>query len=337
MIRKKTVMILLSVFILTCSVPGTSIQVYANSDETVKTAFKNYIGTVLIPQYGLLLTNTVESTSSSNWTEADLEGLLSATIMDFDNDGQLEMMTVRFADYNGEGGIQTLFLEMYEYQDSGEVSVQAQKNMGISGYSFGSIGYRQKCIFTYTYQDNTYIGIDNYMYANESVVTLSVFEYGKGELQEVIVPHTSEVVYRTTFDYVGGVGYQLQGYGDICVRYAEIEPDDPLSCGNWNWDKMYSEDTDPVLSEEEKEEYMDSYKSFLEKYGLQASDERIGMSQNGSFIPRSGAFETAPDIYRSLEGNIIFLSGIYTDQGADNTIKQLTKVDYQGSLDEFRN
>lgn len=82
---------------------------------------------------------------------------------------------------------------------------------------------------------------------------------------------------------------------------------------------------------------MDSYKSFLEKYGLQASDERIGMSQNGSFIPRSGAFETAPDIYRSLEGNIIFLSGIYTDQGADNTIKQLTKVDYQGSLDEFRN
>ena len=54
MIRKKTVMILLSVFILTCSVPGTSIQVYANSDETVKTAFKNYIGTVLIPQYGLL-------------------------------------------------------------------------------------------------------------------------------------------------------------------------------------------------------------------------------------------------------------------------------------------
>ena len=102
MIRKKTVMILLSVFILTCSVPGTSIQVYANSDETVKTAFKNYIGTVLIPQYGLLLTNTVESTSSNNWTEADLEGLLSATIMDFDNDGQLEMMTVRFADYNGE-------------------------------------------------------------------------------------------------------------------------------------------------------------------------------------------------------------------------------------------
>ena len=73
MIRKKTVMILLSVLILTCSVPGTSIQVYANSDETVKTAFKNYIGTVLIPQYGLLLTNTVESTSSNNWTEADLE------------------------------------------------------------------------------------------------------------------------------------------------------------------------------------------------------------------------------------------------------------------------
>ena len=37
-IRKKTVMVSLGVFILRCSVPGTSIQVYANSDETVKSS-----------------------------------------------------------------------------------------------------------------------------------------------------------------------------------------------------------------------------------------------------------------------------------------------------------
>lgn len=154
----------------------------------------------------------------------------------------------------------------------------------------------------------------------------------------MIVPHTNEVVTRTTFDYIGGAGYQMAGNGDIYVRYTNNEPQNPLDCSRWAWKKMYAEETDPLLTEQDKEEYMDAYRMFLEKYGLKAEDERIGMSENGKFVVRNetDAFETAPNIYNSIEGNITFLSGMYTDQGADSTVKLLLKEDCQGSLDEMR-
>ena len=104
-------------------------------------------------------------------------------------------------------------------------------------------------------------------------------------------------------------------------------------------EKKYLSEIDPFLTDADKEEYMNSYKELLANLGLQAEDERIGMSQNGRLISSNEveAFETAPDIYSPLEGEITFLSGIYTSWGNDYTVKQLTKCDYQGSLDEFRN
>lgn len=340
MIRKRFVLTVLGGLALACVVHHISLPVYAESDEKIRTAFENYISGTLVPMYGVLQTDTVESTKEFNWTAEDFSGLLSASVMDFDSDGQLELLTVQFSNYDSyqEKGIQTMYLVMYEYQDSGEITVSAQRNLDINGYSYASIGYRQICIFTYKYQGETYIGIDNYMYANGVMVTLSVFEYGKSGFQEMIVPHTNEVVTQTTFDYIGGVGYEMAGIGDIYVRYANNEPSDPLSCERWAWEKMYAEETDPLLTDQDKEEYMNTYRMLMGKYGLQAEDERIGMSENGKFVVRSeiDAFETAPNIYSAIEGDITFLSGMYTDQGTDSTVKLLLKADYQGSLDEMR-
>lgn len=339
-IRKKLVVAVIGELVLTVLMQYIPQNIYAKSDKTVKTAFENYVSGTLVPMYGVLQTDTVESTKDYDWTAEDFRGLLSASVMDFDSDGQLELLTVQFSNYDSyQGkGIQDMYLEMYEYQDSGEIAVSAQKNLDINGYSYASIGYYQTCIFTYEYQGETYIGIDHYTYANGSIVTLSVLEYGKSGFEEMIVPHTNEVVTRTTFDYIGGAGYQMAGNGDIYVRYTNNEPQNPLDCSRWAWKKMYAEETDPLLTEQDKEEYMDAYRMFLEKYGLKAEDERIGMSENGKFVVRNetDAFETAPNIYNSIEGNITFLSGMYTDQGADSTVKLLLKEDCQGSLDEMR-
>ena len=338
--RKKSAVVVLGGLFLAIVMQNHSTTVYAKSEDTVRAAFENYIRETLVPQYGVLQTNMAESNPSHNWTEEDLCGILSANIMDFDDDGQVELLTVRLADYSEDNGAQPLFWEMYEYQDSGEIAINALKNMSIRNfYSYRGIGYHQNCIFVYKYQGETYIGIDSYLYGNASDVTVSVFEYGKGKLEEIVVPHTSEVLYWATFDYVGGAGYELMGSLDVFVRYAENEPQNPLSCSGWSWKKKYLIEVDPFLTDADKEEFMNSYKELLANLGLQAEDERIGMSQNGRFISRDEveAFETAPDIYSALEGEITFLSGIYTSWGNDYTVKQLTKYDYQGSLDEFRN
>lgn len=185
-IRKKLVVAVIGELVLTVLMQYIPQNIYAKSDKTVKTAFENYVSGTLVPMYGVLQTDTVESTKDYDWTAEDFRGLLSASVMDFDSDGQLELLTVQFSNYDSyQGkGIQDMYLEMYEYQDSGEIAVSAQKNLDINGYSYASIGYYQTCIFTYEYQGETYIGIDHYTYANGSIVTLSVLEYGKSGFEE---------------------------------------------------------------------------------------------------------------------------------------------------------
>lgn len=54
----------------------------------------------------------------------------------------------------------------------------------------------------------------------------------------------------------------MAGNGDIYVRYTNNEPQNPLDCSRWAWKKMYAEETDPLLTEQDKEEYMDAYRMF---------------------------------------------------------------------------
>lgn len=318
---------------------GVSETAYAASKDEIEEVFWNYVDETLIPQYGVMNIRTEEADQEDNWKENDFHGLLSATIKDFDNDEQPEMLTVQFSDYSEEKGVSGICLVMYEYQDSGEITTGASKKMDISGYTWRSIGYRQTSVFTYEYQGETYIALDNYWKANESIVTVSFFQYGKSGFEEMFVPHTDQSVYRAKFDYAGGVGYQVQGIGDIYVRNAESEPGNPLFCGDdWDYVLKFTYETDPDLTEEEQKEYMDTYRNLLESHGLKAEDERIGMSQNGGWteLAEGELLETAPDIYTAEEGDITFISAIYTDRGSERDKKQLFKKDYQKTLDKFR-
>lgn len=337
-IGKKSLAVIVMCIILG-RIVGIPETLYAASDEEAEDAFWNYVYSTLLPQYGIMNIHTTEADQADNWQEKDFHGLLSATIKDFDNDGQQEMLTVQFSDYSEEKGVRGICLTMYEYQDSGEITLGASKKMDISGYTWNSIGYRQNSVFTYVYQGETYIALDNYLRANECIVTISFFQYGKSGFEEMIVPHTDQSVYRAKFDYAGGAGYQAQGNGDRYVRSAESEPDNPLFCGDtWDYILKFSYETDPDLTKEEQKEYMDTYRNLLESHGLKAEDERIGMSQNSGWseLAEGQLFETAPDIYTAVEGDITFISAIYTDRGSNRDTKQLFKKDYQETLDKFR-
>lgn len=328
MTRRK--MIWLIGFVLVCAAEHHPLTVQAESNQVLRDAYTSYIRDTLVPLYGVLETDTAEPEDSS-----DPCGMLSASIMDFNDDGKEDLLVVRYT--TGGDNRSYLNLQMYEYQDSGVVEESTQKAMRM----VKSFGYYQTCVFTYKMQNKTYIGIDNYLNANSNDVTLSVFEYGETPLV-LHVPHTTEVqvvegVMQPAIKYIGGAGYQHYGGGNIYVKYADSEPTDQLYCESWSWKKKYAEDIDPVLSEEEKEEYIDAYRALLEQYSLRAEDERIGMSQNGKYRPVLGEepLERAPDIYSAAEGEITFLSGIYTDPD-ENRNMLVSRVDYQGSLDEFR-
>ena len=332
-------------------------QVKAQKTGTVAAAFEEYLGTVLVPQYGVMKTDE----QKGNWTVQELNGLLSATIQDFDSDGQEELLTVGCfsTEGNGSGQIRTyLILHMYEYDSDVGVTESAECRLPTSGgFSPGAIGYRQLSVFTYKYESGTYLAVDSWLYANESIVTLAVFQYGGEGMSFVLVPHTTtgekadETVYRdgTSFDFVAAMGYQAQGNGDRYVRFA-FHPDptadgpaSPLCCYDWkqgevgtSMDYSYTPEEDPALTPEQNQEFMEGYRSRVESVGLRVKDERIGMSENSGW-PSESCNErliTAEEVYMAQEGEIHFLSGLYTDGKTGE--KQLIRQDNDGSLHKFR-
>ena len=350
-------------------------DVYSSDAETTvikddkmsaETALQEYLCAVLVPQYGVMDTALIKGTgdtyeNGSHWTATDINGLLSATMLDFDNDGQMELLTVGYESkpYN-ENGIQTdIVLCMYEYEPEVGVTQSAIRRMATNGgFCESSIGYRQICVFAYEYQGGVYLAVDNWLYANESIVTLAVFQYGGNGIVFAHVPHTSLVEkadYQIThagnaFDFVVSMSYQAQGQGDLYAKWAYIEPQDPLFCG-WNYKDWiticgYTVESDPSPSEEQKKEYMDEYRYCVEDVGLCTEDDRIGMQENSGWPLEScdSHLVAAPDVYKAQEGKISFLSGIYMYWGneedgfasiADKS-KNLIRKDYGGTLDAFR-
>lgn len=343
-----------------------------NTEEAAADALREYLRAVLVPQYGVIRTGQLlgsisyrqNGDSSRNWSAADLTGLLSGTIRDFDSDGQEELLTVAFDTKEPDeyGSAQSdMILRMYEYEKNVGIKETAMRKMSAAdSYLEEAIGYRQACVFVYEYQGGTYIGIDTYLYANESIVTLAVFQYGGSGIEYLHIPHSTTAeksdtpVQRdgTAFDLVSAVGYQVQGYGNRYVKWIYGDAAEPLFCG-WGtvdlWTEILSYAPDyqdssgnwqmkPKLTEEELKDYMDSYLFFLEDVGLTADDERIGMSTCSGW-PGEAYQErliAAPDVYNALEGSITFLSGIYTHPRDHYQAVQLIREDYEGTLDAYR-
>ncbi len=128
-------------------------------EKVPKDLFEAYLQSTLIPQYGLMSTDSWQlSTSLNTWEKGDdspMDGILSALIRDLDDDGQDEMLVVRFTP--GDKG--RMYLEIYEANGQ-EVGLQDDMKFDTSDYC----KYRwdaRLTVFSREYQGETSL----YLYA----------------------------------------------------------------------------------------------------------------------------------------------------------------------------
>lgn len=319
--------------------------------------FRDYIQNTLVPWYGVmstqeLYTQDVNSSGGTNaWSNQDLTGLLSASIKDFDQDGQEELLVIRCETVTEnpypsvEDAVTYSYMQMYEYDpEMGEVVQAAEKKLQMCNKLIDALGFGQIGFFTYSYGGKQYIAVDNFDDANENIVTLDLYSYD-----------------GTQFSFVKGLGYQEQGEGDICVWEAAAEPQGKCltNCANWvepseengnTWQELMSfwvadYDYQKQLTREEMQQFYSLYSSKLQEIGLQVVDMRLGINQGEPEADANGldykswynqyAELTAVDTYTALEGEIEFLSGVSTHQILGGPLC-LFRRDYGGSLDAYR-
>ena len=113
----------------------------------------DYLRNVLIPEYGVMSTDSWQlSESLSAWQKGDdspMNGILSALIDDLDQDGEVELLTVRFVP--GDAG--RMYLEIYEAEGT---EVVQYANMAFDTSQYCLDGYvRHLTIFTNTFNGET--------------------------------------------------------------------------------------------------------------------------------------------------------------------------------------
>lgn len=309
-----------------------------NEESSLEDLFLAYLKNTLVPSFGVMETGHRRSEHLS-WSGSDLNGLLSATILDFDKDGQVEMLTLSgetdtraVTDVYAADIITNVAMRMYECD--GETVFLAAEQMLPSCWSFlTEFGTAQICVFAYEYEGETYLAVDNNLSVNEVITTLSVLQYDGSD-----------------FAYVGGCAFQEQGVGDIYVKEVQQEPDNLTFCG-WDgtdWKIVYEElvdyDTDETPTREEMLECYEVYRGLMQKLGLDAYDDRHWLKAQEwttdaeyeeEFNRRSDL--TALEVYSALEEEIWFMGGISSHTYVDDGVWfGLMRSDYAGSLDEFR-
>lgn len=351
-----------------CSVDGTdeSYHGYRPAESSIQQdtsagaeqAFQNYIQNTLIPQYGVmsteeLYTQDVNSSEGTDaWSNQDLTGLLSASIKDYDQDGQKELLIIRCETvtempYYVEEAVTYSHMQMYEYDpETGAVYQTSERILQVCNKLINALGCGQICFFTYNYGGISYIAVDNFEYANERIVSLDLYHYD-----------------GTQFIFAKGLGYQEQGEGDLCVWEAATEPQGRCltNCANWaealdgdaecTWEEQMAfwvsdYDYQRQLTQEEMQQFYILYSAKLREMGLNAVDMRLGTNQEEAAADANSldyaswynqyAALTAADTYTAMEGEIEFLSGISTHQIMGGPLC-LYRRDYSGSLDGYRN
>lgn len=326
--------------------PNAGDTVPASSGEMTDTYqgdYASFLQESLVPQYGLMDTQeqsfTVErSGQGTSWGSQDVTGLLSASSMDFDGDGQEELLAVYFETNPDESGTDTsakteLHLMMYERdQTAGQITKAAEKIVELSGSYLADFHMLQTCCFTYAYGGKRYVAVDNNFRMNESITSLVLYSYDGSQ-----------------FVFEKGMGYQEQGAGDVVVHQANAEPggeygvfcgsfaeDDPLN--TWENSAYYwIEDSASyaMLTKEEERQYYQYYSSLLEEWGLEAADSRLWVNQENDLDYVLYNVIYPPQIYTSLEGEIQFLSSVITTYPSISTMI-LIRNDYGNTLGTYR-
>ena len=169
----------------------------------------------LVREHGVMSTEILYDTESR--TNAELSGLLSAHIRDFDGDSQPELLVNGFRVLPGAkiapGAPDELLLnmEMYEVLD-GRVAQSAEKRLIMLGITeiMGRYGALASG-FLYASGSETRIGFDTFYGVNEATTTVVTYRYD-----------------GVSFDFLGGTGNQEYGEGSLLARTADRE------C-NWAW------------------------------------------------------------------------------------------------------
>ena len=308
---------------------------------TLEGDWSGFIG-ALAEQYGVMSTEEIsmsESLSSPTvWTGGDITGLLSATVLDLDLDGQQELFTVRMDyssdDWYGDGSYKDhthLYLTVYE-PGSGEPAAERVFFPGaeIVGANLGAMC--QFTVFTYDYAGVRYICLDDYATMNETQTIVNFFSYDGSQLV-----------------FEGAGDYEEYGEGDVYVYRADTEPDDfrgftrHLYNNDNHWQTVMSfsvADADwHGLEPGEEQAYFEAYTDILAEYGLIADhDERIWINQTDEDRYKYCTL-TAPDVYTAAEGELRPLAQagrFYEYDSEGNMLFVLHRTDCEGTLDSFR-
>ncbi len=339
--------------------PKQNADTAVNTGSSEYSAFREYLRNTLVPQYGVMPTDLLDSSNLpeyTGWDASELKGMLSATIRDYDGDGYDEMLITMFdTDSNGDTD---LILQMYEYAaNTDTVYLGTETRLDTAnGYSGSSIiGFRQNGIFSYEHNGSTYIAVDSSLIANESVSSLAVFTY-IGVNSEYTQPGAQTPDFGTgtptQFAYYGGAGYQQQGSGLWIVFEGlpswegrrTVEPENPLFCASWSseWTELCRYDQDSmggaVISTEQSREFMNTYRGRVQELGLLTDDVRLADVPSALTQDKYVSEHTCtPQIYTPAEGEIEWIAGIYTySKNYPSEPHELLREDNQHTLDEFR-
>ena len=177
---------------------------------------------VLIPEYGVMATDALYDVEAR--TNAELSGILSADIFDYDGDGAKEMLVSRFvvappAETHVDNHDEVvLTLEMYEVLN-GEVDMADKRDLLLQGIAEiqGKYGTTAAC-FRFDADGQPRIALDTFCGIEEATATLTVYRYDGSK-----------------FVYIGGAGSQRYGGGDMLSRRALTEPDFlcAATCSEW--------------------------------------------------------------------------------------------------------
>ncbi len=144
--------------------------------------FKQYLQTTLIPQYGIMSADPWKlSTSLKTWEMGDdspMDGILSALISDLDDDGQEEMLVVRFT----PGDTGRMYLEVYEAAGQ---TVSLQDTIAIDMSDYCKYRWESRLtVFVKEYQGNTSLYLYAYDFSGNDLQSESIqqMKYANGTL-----------------------------------------------------------------------------------------------------------------------------------------------------------
>ncbi len=324
-------------YVIENSAPAAAAADEASVNATLEGDWSGFIGS-LAAQYGVMSTTEISMpedwSSPTVWTGSDVTGLLSATVLDLDNDGQQELFTVRM-DYFSDGGTDNdhthLYLAVYE-PGSGTPAAERVFFPGaeIVGANLGALC--QFTVFTYDYNGVRYICLDDYTTMNETWTVVNFFSYDGSQLV-----------------FEGAGNYEEYGSGDVYVYRADTEPAAFQGftqhlyndSGNWQTVMAFSmEDADwHALEPGEEQAYFKAYTDILAEYGLIADhDERIWINQTDD-DRFAYCTLTAPDVYTVAEGELRPLAQagrFYEYDSEGNMLFVLHRTDCEGTLDSYR-